>query len=308
MTQPAATETELKFLIRGDFLPILLALLARWQVTPLAKTSLSNRYFDTPALDLRRLGMGLRIRRWQDEHGAPCAEQTLKCRGQGLGGLHTHPEFNLPVGERPDLFVFPTEIWPIPACAAQLNAQLQPLFSTDFVRQAWLIEFDGAQIELVWDQGEVVGRVGREAINELELELKRGPVAALFALAQQLVAHGHLLLGIESKAARGYRAAGLSRAPTSRALPALEGLTARDKVQLGLEHWQYHAALMPIEPSSAACAAAVSEGLALLHSAVLGLASAPAWRAPLQSLPRQADLAAQASLQLAIIDWLISAA
>jgi CHAD domain-containing protein len=60
------------------------------------------------------------------------------------------------------------------------------------------------QIELAIERGEIRCGPRHEAVCELELELKRGPVTALFDLALQLVALQSLELEHQSKAERGF--------------------------------------------------------------------------------------------------------
>lgn len=283
-----------------------------------SEVELGNIYFDTRDLALRRLDMGLRIRRSDD-----FAEQTIKCRGEGLGGLHARPEYNGPVrGERPCLADFPASIWPQGEDLAALQAALVPQFRTDFLRRHWLIAWQGAEIELAWDRGEIVGQEGREAIDELELELKSGSPAALLALAERLGAMPGLRLGVQSKAQRGYRLAGLGKALVARALPQpgdLDALSPRQRIQLGLEQWQHHEQICVLQQDMSAWPGLVA-GLALIgqavaHSVAMG-ESAPEWgkeMAPLLADLAQLDEAGRRRwlaradyvvLQLAIIAWL----
>lgn len=214
------TEIEIKFFVARDIQPELSNLLNSLEIKESSQQQLGNVYFDTPTLDLRRLDMGLRIRRCD-----AFAEQTIKCRGQVVGGLHARPEYNAPVsGDLPTLSAFPDEIWPTLTERDHIQQQLVAQFRTDFLRRHWLIAFEGAEIELAWDQGEIVGSQGSTTINELELELKSGATAALFALAQRLAKLGGLRLGAQSKAQRGYRLAGLGKPLALQALIEHEGM------------------------------------------------------------------------------------
>lgn len=158
------TEIEIKFFVASDIQAKLSNLLNSLEIKESSQQQLGNVYFDTPTLALRRLDMGLRIRRCD-----AFAEQTIKCRGQVVGGLHARPEYNAPVsGDLPTLSAFPDEIWPTLTERDHIQQQLVAQFRTDFLRRHWLIAFEGAEIELAWDQGEIVGSQGRTAINELE--------------------------------------------------------------------------------------------------------------------------------------------
>ncbi|MBV7415366.1 inorganic triphosphatase [Aeromonas sp. sif2433] len=309
------TEIEIKFFVARDIQESLSNLLNSLEIISSSRVELGNVYFDTSELDLRRLDMGLRIRR-SDKF----SEQTIKCRGQVVGGLHARPEYNAPVsGALPTLAAFPTEIWPSLELRDAIQGLLVAQFRTDFVRRYWLIAFEGAEIELAWDRGEIVGSLGRSEIDELELELKSGTANALFALAARLAGLGGVRLGAQSKAQRGYRLAGLGKPLAVQPLPDVGGLAAAACITLGLQHWQHHEQLWleseGVERQQAL--AGIVQGVTLLSEAAATLAVAPSWLPPL--LARHASLAQEADgerlsallhgadyvgLQLAIAAWL----
>ncbi|POG22795.1 adenylate cyclase [Aeromonas bestiarum] len=315
------TEIEIKFFVSQDIQQPLSKLLNSLEIISSSQVELGNVYFDTPTLDLRRLEMGLRIRRSDD-----FAEQTIKCRGQVVGGLHARPEYNAPVhGDVPLLAAFPAELWPSQVVRDDIQAGLVAQFRTDFLRRHWLVAFEGAEIELAWDQGEIVGSLGKVAIDELELELKSGDARALFGLAEQLAGLGGVRLGAQSKAQRGYLLAGLGKPLALQSLPAINGTDAAMGITAGLQHWQHHEqywleqadpeqrrlALQEIRQGVAlivdAAAPRAPEWLAVLtdlstHLALLAQAPADAgWQATLSTLFHRADYV---RLQLAIAAWL----
>ncbi|WP_421215384.1 inorganic triphosphatase [Aeromonas jandaei] len=318
------TEIEIKFFVARDIAADLSNLLNSFEIKESSQQQLGNVYFDTPTLDLRRLDMGLRIRRCD-----AYAEQTIKCRGQAVGGLHARPEYNAPIGgDLPTLSAFPAEIWPDVTERDRIQQQLVAQFSTDFLRRHWLITFEGAEIELAWDQGEIVGSQGRTAINELELELKSGDTTALFALAQRLARLGGVRLGAQSKAQRGYRLAGLGKPLALQSLATSEAMDVATAIAAGLSHWQHHEQLWLENPQNETIRqqafAALCEGIALIErraaeltqptpwgselaSLLAHLQAAPVsdrqWPAELGNLFLSADYVA---LQLAIADWLHS--
>lgn len=163
--------------------------------------TLLNAYFDTQTNWFRQHDSGLRTRQKQGQF-----EQTLKLAGQQHGAAHIRPEYNVPAtGVVPQLDAFPAEVWPLGTDVAALQQQLIELFRTDFVRQTVLMETArGGRIELVFDQGLVIGNAQQEQICELELELQSGAVADIFGLAAALVQRFPLQLGVQSKAERGY--------------------------------------------------------------------------------------------------------
>ncbi len=163
---------------------------------------LSNTYYDTDDLLLSRRRMGLRVRT-----DGESIEQTIKTAGKVSGGLHSRPEYNIALTQaEPDLHLFAPELFEADDDIQALNSALKPLFTTHVTRECFDLQYpDGTEIELVFDAGEVSGNERTEAISELELELKAGNIAHLFALAARLSQSLACRFGAESKAARGYR-------------------------------------------------------------------------------------------------------
>ena len=198
-----ATETELKLQLNPEDAAAVRAhpLLAAAEHQP--PQTLLNTYFDTADLALAGARGALRIRR-QGERFI----QTLKTRGQSINGLHQRGEWEWDV---PSAALQPTllgtDIWPdsLPATA---EISLVPVFTTDFEREIWLLDYAGARIEVALDQGLIVcereGHRQEAAIMELELELKSGDAAALHQLAQVLAQNIPLQPFDLSKAQRGY--------------------------------------------------------------------------------------------------------
>lgn len=204
-------EVELKLAINSvQQVPTEAMLLACWQpllakpVTKHTEKQLFNAYFETADQWFRRHDCGLRTRLKSGQY-----EQTIKLAGQQQGAAHIRPEYNQPCqGVVPVLADFPPEIWPQGTDVAMLQQQLQELFRTDFLRQAYILQLhDGSVVEAVLDLGSVVGGGADAPICELELELQQGNVEALFVLARAMVANLPLSLGFQSKAERGYRLA-----------------------------------------------------------------------------------------------------
>ncbi|OFZ69137.1 MAG: hypothetical protein A2V79_12145 [Betaproteobacteria bacterium RBG_16_56_24] len=201
MEQDLAIETELKLRIAPDQLARLKrhALLKAHQVSRPVTRRLHNIYYDTPQLDLHKSGMALRLRRagrqWL---------QTLKGGGSVNAGLHLRNEWEAPVaGESFDFDAL--EAGGGKHLSHALRKKLRPVFVTDFSRNTRMLDFEGAQIELCMDSGEV--RAGRSArtISELEFELKSGEPVQLFGLALALLDVVPLEVEHTSKAEYGYR-------------------------------------------------------------------------------------------------------
>lgn len=165
---------------------------------------LFNQYYDTPDRELAGARVALRIRRDGEQF-----IQTLKSRGQSVAGLSERNEWDWYLNKpKLDLSRLDDSCWP--ASLAELDKKtLQPLFTTDFVREkaeiAWGRGKAKVVIEAALDLGKVVAGEGEEEICELELELRQGEPAALLELACELAAELPLMPCDISKAERGYR-------------------------------------------------------------------------------------------------------
>ncbi|GAA6172170.1 hypothetical protein NBRC116592_18400 [Colwellia sp. KU-HH00111] len=166
------------------------------------KSELFNDYYESDDLTLRKMEVGLRIRQ-----KGQLFVQTIKTAGKVEGCLHQRPEFNIDIpSNQLNLSLFDQAIWPENTDVALLEKQLKVVFSTNFVRQTWLIHQDESVIELALDEGEIMTKAGQPsvAINELEIELVRGSEQALFDLAELLKTVVNMEPSGLSKAARGY--------------------------------------------------------------------------------------------------------
>lgn len=158
---------------------------------------LGNTYYDTPEGDLEAARMALRLRRIDGR-----TLQTVKTRGEGGGGLSRRGEWEWEIpGDTLDLAGLAA--LPPAALGATVLSRLAPRFTTDFHREAWVLERDGARIEVALDEGEILADGRRVAIRELELELKAGESDALWSLAEALAESVPLRPADTSKAARG---------------------------------------------------------------------------------------------------------
>lgn len=227
----AGSETELKLRVsprhRREVLAALRALSGprRGSTQRLAAT-----YYDTPGLELRQQRIALRVRRegrrWM---------QTVKGGGSAASGVHRRIEIEAPLaGPVPDLSRLPRH--PLTRILQRRGAAdaLAPVFETEIVRTLFCLEpAPEVVVEAAFDCGILRSGRRRESVCEIELELKRGPVAALFALAQQLVARLPFALEHRSKAERGYALHLGAIAPPLKAAPVLlnAGMTAGQAFQ-----------------------------------------------------------------------------
>lgn len=156
-------------------------------------------YFDTPAHELHDHGHSLRIR----QSGGK-AVQTVKT-GDVAAGLFARGEWELPVaGTRPvaDLRT------PVSDILATRRDELVPVFEVPVQRRTCRLRGADIDIELAIDRAEVSAGERRSLFHEVELELRAGSGAALFALARRIDALAPVRLSVLSKAERGYRLRG----------------------------------------------------------------------------------------------------
>ena len=212
------TETELKLRFSPADLREVLAspVLALPQGARTQK--LAATYFDTPALDLWRRHIALRVRR---EDGRWI--QAVKSAGAARSGVHARVEIETVLhSARPEVSGLPrhavTRILESPGVAGALV----PVARTEITRSLRLLEpAPGVLIEAAIDRGMIRSGRRRELICELELELKSGPVSALFDLAQRLAVQVPLALEHRSKAERGYALFSTQVMTPVKALPVL---------------------------------------------------------------------------------------
>lgn len=266
-----AQEIELKFIINPATLESVRGTLNALKNEHSDPQQLINIYYENADNVLRRHGIGLRIRRVNQRY-----EMTLKMAGSITGGLHQRPEYNVELS-RPelDLSLFPAELWPEGIDPQVLQAELGALFSTDFVREKWIVTHAQSKVEIALDLGEVKAGEHKEPLCELELELLEGETFAVLDLAKQLVSQPGLRQGNLSKAARGYH---LAQGNTAREIKPLEVLRVIPKatVEQGLEgslemalaHWQYHEELWVRNNNAKAAKACVVSSVALVRHAL----------------------------------------
>lgn len=262
------TEIELKFFVLPEFSTQLVDKISAAKILQQSCRELGNVYFDTPDQVLRQHDIGLRIRRFDDVF-----VQTLKTAGRVVAGLHQRPEYNVEVNStKPSLALHPVDAWPHDFDVVAVQQQIQPLFSTDFTRQQWLVAMpDGSQIELAFDHGEVSVDDKRSPICEVELELKSGQTDALFTLARELCVDGGMRLGNLSKAARGYRLAADYQGDPIKPLVFVDTIlqdsvesTFIKTLEHALDHWLYHEQIY-VERQDPQALVQISQALSLLR-------------------------------------------
>lgn len=203
-----ALEIETKLNIPETSLKQVLALDILKQAGFIGVKLLKNSYFDTPELSLSENKVALRIREVKGKY-----IQTLKTQGSSVEGMHQRQEWEWEIPN----FVLQTSLlssvnWQLSATHPVDFARLKVIFTTDFERKTWIYEdAEGGRIEIALDQGEVSythddGRIYRDAICELELELLSGSIETLVNVTQSIrKALPELTTSDVSKAQRGFR-------------------------------------------------------------------------------------------------------
>ena len=185
-------EVELKFEIDPERAQALIAHLSPGGAPPARR--LESIYFDTADQALRKRGFTLRVRkegrRWT---------QTVKTCAASSGA--TRGEWEAPVkGGSPDLDL----LRGAPAAAGLASLSLEPLFTVIVERQTVTSIEAGSKIEVSLDNGVATRGPRSTSFGELELELKSGDPAALFAFASGLRKTFALRPGFTTKADRGF--------------------------------------------------------------------------------------------------------
>ncbi len=187
------------------------------------EADLVSAYYDTPERDLRKAGLGLRVRRIGERF-----VQTLKAEGDGL---FARPEWEQAIkGPAPDLGALADT--PLPGIL-DADATLAPLFTTAVTRKTYRVSQGSSTVEIALDTGRIEAPAAGDRIAticEIELELKEGEASDLFALAYAVAALVPVRLGVRTKAERGYALADgtLERVHKAEAVPLREGASAAD--------------------------------------------------------------------------------
>jgi inorganic triphosphatase YgiF len=153
-------------------------------------------YYDTPARDLQRARLTLRIRQDGARH-----IQTVKSEAVGLaarGEWETELASNA-------LDLDAIAGTPLEPLLKSVDGALAPVFATRIERTRRLIRQGSAKVEAALDRGQIEAEGRATPLCELELELKSGDTSALFDLARRLAGAAPLRLSFETKAQRGYR-------------------------------------------------------------------------------------------------------
>jgi inorganic triphosphatase YgiF len=169
-----------------------------------SKEDLKSIYFDTPGLDLREMGVSLRLRR----QGRGWV-QTLKADKAIRGGVSNPIEIEIPVSDgTPDIEQLANTELGRAVKKTIGEAPLRPLFKTDVRRTRHNIRANGSEMELALDEGELKANSKTRKLCEAELELKSGHISGLLETAETIFAESELKLSTRSKSDLGYELLG----------------------------------------------------------------------------------------------------
>jgi len=193
-------EIELKFALAPDDEAALRSAPALAGLKP-TKHRLLAIYFDTPAGELAKGGMALRLRR-QDRKWV----QTLKARAEN-GGPHERAEWEFTRAQPSiDLSLFADTPLARLDDPARLHERLAEVFRIESTRTAWTAEpAPGTRVEIVLDQGEIAASGRTARISEVEVESKAGEAGAIYDVGAGLIEAVDLRLSPITKAERGHR-------------------------------------------------------------------------------------------------------
>ncbi len=213
-----ATEIELKLRVSPARLREVLALPLLTAAHGAVTRKLAATYFDTPALALSQQRIALRVRR----EGRRWV-QAVKGGGSAVSGVHQRLEIETVLRDRhPDLSRLPRHPVTRILQSKKVAKSLVPVLHTEITRTLRMLEpAPGVLIEAAIDRGVIRSGRRRAPVCEIELELKSGPVSALFELAQQLAQAVPLALEHRSKAERGYELFRGAAAPPAKAVPVV---------------------------------------------------------------------------------------
>jgi inorganic triphosphatase YgiF len=191
-------ELELKFEIAPAQLPTFKKIPSiRALKNPPRRTREISVYFDTDKHKLHKNGLLLRVRRIGKRY-----IQTIKATTNSR--LFERAEWETEIeGNEPDLSIAAgTALEPL--LNDRLRRRLKPLFETRVRRTVYPIVDETRAIELAVDRGTIDTGTRSVPICEIELELKRGEVADLFAVARELTLSLPTRLALKSKSERGH--------------------------------------------------------------------------------------------------------
>ncbi len=165
---------------------------------PAREEMLVSTYFDSDNFDLREHGISLRVRKVGDRN-----LQSIKRTGRS-GRFFERGELEREIaGDLPDLgFALDTSLRPL--LTEELRDAIRPIFETRVKRKTYFVSSRDSDIEMSFDNGQIIAGSSMLPLSEIEIELKRGNPADLFHFARSISAAVPAQLLVQSKSERGY--------------------------------------------------------------------------------------------------------
>lgn len=224
-------------------------LLRALELGPSEPTQMHAIYFDTPDTRLARHGYALRIR----QEGKRRIQTVKKSASPGSGPF-ARREWEQPVASNvPSL---PADN-PISELLGARTADLEPHFEVQTSRSVWEIDTGEGVIEMALDRGEARAGAKTAPFTEIELELKAGDEAAVFALARRINRLTPVRLGVLTKVERAQRLLKhRGRSDKSEPVPLTSEMTAADAFRViahaCIRHYRLNEARLLHEDNTAA--------------------------------------------------------
>ncbi len=201
-------EIELKLLISKEDIEKLLAsdLLSGVMRAGSVKTrKLVSSYYDTADLMLKKHGIAYRVR----DKGDGTFEATVKTDRKSSSGLSERLELNLPLAKNEAVLEgfaalgLGYELTELAPCG------VEKLFTVEVERTTYLLDLEGAVVELALDNGKIFAGDKFDVIDEVELELVAGEQEAMLQFAEAVRNIVPVRAEDRSKFARGLALRGL---------------------------------------------------------------------------------------------------
>ncbi|MCU4578346.1 CHAD domain-containing protein [Acinetobacter courvalinii] len=258
-------EIELKFQLPESKKKSVLQTLSKQKAQ---KIQLQAKYYDTAERLLAKNYVAIRLRQ-EGEHWV----QTFKAASKNhlqrieediyLGKCAQEPELDLSLYKHNQ-----TVQTVLREVLGEAPAELELQFQTNVQRTFHVFKFEGAQIEVCLDDGEIRTPTDHARICEVEFELKQGSAADLIQFAKTWVDQYQLWLDVRSKAERGNLLAQgkvVSPATKAKSLNLDKDVSAEQAIKQIIENTLNH-----ILPNAAAIADGVAEA-DHIHQARVGL-------------------------------------
>lgn len=169
------------------------------------KRKLVSTYYDTVDFALKNAGIAYRVR----AKGDGTYEATVKTTQKSSAGLSERLELNLPLEKAEPVLTGFAELGLEYELTDLAPEGVEELFSVQVERTTYMLEWEGATVELAIDNGKVVAGRKSEKIAEVELELVDGDIAVLMRKVAEIASVIPVFVEKRSKFARGLALRGL---------------------------------------------------------------------------------------------------